>query len=1501
MPTPVTSTTPLTLVSPTLPTPTQGQTSSLSVDTTVLPYTVYADVSISQIEILSYNKISYNKNPQLLSTGQHQFTGSGSDNTAILIDPTQGDVTIQILGRNYDPTVAPWVPSTNVWSAGTLFPLGYSLVDSNGYVQAVTLAGTSASSIPAFSTSIGNFTTDNGVIWKNLGYAPLATLCAWMASTGYALGYQVVDPNGYIQSVTNVTGSTGTGLSSTMFPSFSTVLGTSVTDGQLTWTNTGFITVTAPIKFVVIPYVSGSGALIGPPSAVRAYMAQNTCRIEWLEPTYAGVIGTRVMLSTDPTGINPTYVQYGDVVPPSQLSRSDTSVLATQSTSAYNGAEGTQTITTVNTVQQNNYNYVDVPQSDVGGAGVFYAMLSTVIQDPGTQAIFESQQNGPITCGYVNLKQVQLTDFLALQRKEDIAGRMISQVNRNYPNLDLSPRSELRDLMIDPVAIELSNMSVREWFSRISRSVSGLAQIDNTSGNGISDPYNSSPVKQQIARAYGLNATDTQTFIDSQFDVLGERAGLTRLGATSSVVTITFYTYVKPTSTVSFTTGIIVSTVADAQTPALNFITTGSSSIAANSINTYYDPINGWWSVSVPASCQSSGSNTNVGAGTINNVGSGAPAGWYCTNLTSAAFGQDDEINSSFAARILNRLLTGVDSGTRNGYLTTALATPGITSALVVAAGDTEMLRDWDNIRQKHVYGCVDIYAQGTSFSEQTDIIAFQYQNTGTFGDSSTYLTLTPFNTGTWTASIQHFSSLPYPLYQAVQLLVTSPIGSFYLGLTNAQFDGSGFIILNPNDLAYRVVGDSLSQVTVPLMLNGIMATNKAAITQLASQAGSTTYSLLARYQSPLLDTPASQPLTSVNSVIGQSTLTGTVDTSLIELIHPSDFLLQGGSNQAGDYVKVSTTAVTTITKPITVTTSALAVIDSAMSVTVDSSGNVGNVVSVRSTDQSTLYGFGPGQDYTIGATGAYHSYGLQPLQVTYSVTEVQVLGSLSQVVFTCNNKFGVGAQIEVGILVAADGSSTLSTILPSGTPLTVTSSDGLSFTATLTSASNIVVPTVAGSSTVTGYSIQNNQQVLVAYNKFEVAENLTLVSSETQTLSGTSYSILNNQGFVYNTWLPESYGNTTLTLDGWDGLFTYASDGVTIIGLDISGSTGLVGAQVPHNNRYIKVTYNNAVMRENVDYVLAVDAASGTAAIARSAANISTTLIPDGATVNVSYFTTEAFSIATEYPAFVEILANQLATTKHAAADVLVKAMVANPVDITMTVTLQSNVTADTLDPIIRSTIDLVLNNAAAGGTLYQSELVQQVMGITGVQTVNLPLVKCAKADGSYDVGVVIPTGTTWLPLSSDPAFAAITPASSFPQNSFITASPILPDSTIPSGGQPDAFVGLLYQGQAYNRTASIQKFLTTAALPQTLADSGSFYIIGTNDKISDSIALSSAYNQKVIITIPETIANPSLLSFFVTYQVYGEGSASDITMSSTEYLVPGRVTINYQTTGAN
>jgi len=327
----------------------------------------------------------------------------------------------------------------------------------------------------------------------------------------------------------------------------------------------------------------------------------------------------------------------------------------------------------------------------------------------------------------------------------------------------------------------------------------------------------------------------------------------------------------------------------------------------------------------------------------------------------------------------------------------------------------------------------------------------------------------------------------------------------------------------------------------------------------------------------------------------------------------------------------------------------------------------------------------------------------------------------------------------------------------------------------------------------------------------------------------------------------------------------------------------GEVSRQVVHDSRYIKVTYFNGVlnvvMKENIDFTLTVDPTSGSATLAR----ILTGRIPDGATVQVSYFMTETFTVSTQYPTFVELLANTIAQTKSAAADVLIKAMVANPVDITMTVTLEANTSAETVDPVIRTAINVVLDNSAK--TLFQSELISQVQAITGVQSVEIPLIKCAKSDASYDIGVIIPTGTLWKQTNTT-------------NNAWISVNPVLPDNTIASGGEPTAIVDVLYQGQVFRRATSLQDFQTNSpAVPHLAvnpgivnASPGSFYIYGTDDVVN---------SKKVALTIPLDVPNPGNLSYFVTYQIFNEGGAKDVTVSPTEFLAPGTITINYVTTG--
>jgi hypothetical protein len=1367
MPTPISGLTALQLVVPVVP----NGTKVISVDSTVLPYTVLADSNTSRLEISVDNTLVINSSSvatTIAGVTYNQFTGTLALPTGLV------QSVIQMTGRNYVPGAA--------WVASTLYVVGTRIIDLSGYVQVVTVGGTSAGSIPTFNATLNGTTIDAGV----------------------------------------------------------------------TWTNLGVTQITPTVKFTLLYYVSENALVIAPPSGARSYKAQNVCRLEWVQPEYAGTIGVRVQLSTDPAGINPAFSQYQDLI--NNISRSENTVVSTSTAIAFDSDASTNTTTTIDNIEVVNFSSIDIPQSDVN-ADVFYAMVSTVVQEPNTNAIFESQQNGPITCGYVNLKTVNPTDFLALQRKEDVAGRLIQYMNKYYPDLDLTPRSEARDLLIDPVAIELANMSVRSWFSRVATSVSAMNQIDDSNADGFSDDFTESPVKQQIARAYGLNANDTQTLIDRQFDLIGETTGLERQGATSSVVTLTFYTYVKPTQSVTIPLGALVSTVPDSSTAAVTFITRSSATLNPQSVSTYYDPVNGWWSLDVAAESQSTGSITAVGAGTIRSVSSGIPGGWNCTNLKAAQNGSDVELNSKYAARIRDRKVTGIDSSSRNGLRTLALQTPGVTGVTIVAAGDDDMLRDWDPIRQKHVFGAVDIYTRGISVSEQDEKVAFQYENTGNYGQPNTYLTLQLVDKNLLKFQIPNFSSLGVGLMAGVELLVSRSTGSFYLETTNAQFDNvNGFVVLDANDMAYQYVGDAISKVRVPLVLNGSNANNLTTLTYLSTQQLTTSYQLFARLQSPFSHIPELQPVLGINSVIGATT--GSVDLSLCSLIHTSDFLLFGGSNKANDIVNVSTTGSTATTATITALTANPVLIDTSMDVPVNANGVPQNILSVRNTTLDRVYTYGV--DYSIVSLANYKTYGLKVLSTSTPITSVSITTNVLTVV--TNHNFSPGAPITLTNMGVA-------TFL-NGQVVTIATATPTQFTAVYTHAN---LATTAETGTATGSAIQNNQSLIVGYNKLAVAEKLTLITDEQVVLTSTLPSSLANQGFVSNTWLPESYGNTTLTLDG----VAYNSDGT----INPGTSTGLVGALVPRTSRYIKVVSNGIVMREGTDFSLTVDAVSGTAALSR----IVTGRIPSGGIVFVSYFTNEVFTFATQYPPHVEILSNAIADTKAAGADIIVKAMLPNAVDVNMTVVLDPNAAPETMDSRIRTAITRVLDNAQ--GTLYQSELIRQVKALNGVQNVEVPLVKCAKSDGSYNVGVVVPTQTPWTVLSLDPAFSNLLN----PLNSYITTFPVLPDSTIPSGGTPDSLVGLLYQGEVYRRALSIQDFLTNSG------DTPSFYIIGENDHINANTPLSNSYAQRVLITIPATVANPAVRSYFVTYQVFNESGTKDITVSSTEYLTAGHITVNY------
>jgi len=134
----------------------------------------------------------------------------------------------------------PWLPSHG-------YTVGQEVLDSNFHIQVVSVAGTSAVAPPFWTTSPAGTTIDGGVTWLNQGTASAFTPLAWAPSQKYHKGNSILDPHGNIEVVTAAAAAGST--SGTVIPAFSTVPGSTITDGistpKITWTNVGAIATAA--------------------------------------------------------------------------------------------------------------------------------------------------------------------------------------------------------------------------------------------------------------------------------------------------------------------------------------------------------------------------------------------------------------------------------------------------------------------------------------------------------------------------------------------------------------------------------------------------------------------------------------------------------------------------------------------------------------------------------------------------------------------------------------------------------------------------------------------------------------------------------------------------------------------------------------------------------------------------------------------------------------------------------------------------------------------------------------------------------------------------------------------------------------------------------------------------------------------------------------------------------------------------------------------------------
>jgi hypothetical protein len=320
----------------------------------------------------------------------------------------------------------------------------------------------------------------------------------------------------------------------------------------------------------------------------------------------------------------------------------------------------------------------------------------------------------------------------------DLPGRTSLQITTDFvraiqrvdDEISLIPGSTTRDATIDPFASEAERIWFLVDFVHRSQSFLTLLQIDDANGDYVSDAVAGSSYKQALKAALGLQTDNAvQNLIDTQFEKLAGNFNKSRLPGRPAVGQVVFFTLSRPTQDVIISSGAIVSTDADPDQdlPAVRYTVGGTYTIPVADADAFFNFDTQQYEVIADVVAETTGEAGNRPAGQIKNVVSGVTGGAAVTNREASTFGTDRESNSDLATRAQLGFVS-VDAGTEGGYASTAAETIGVVKHKIVKSGDPLMMRDWDEVRKKHIGGKVDIWVQGLRERTVTEKFAFSFE-----------------------------------------------------------------------------------------------------------------------------------------------------------------------------------------------------------------------------------------------------------------------------------------------------------------------------------------------------------------------------------------------------------------------------------------------------------------------------------------------------------------------------------------------------------------------------------------------------------------------------------------------------------------------------------------------------------------------------------------------------------------------------------------------------
>jgi len=363
---------------------------------------------------------------------------------------------------------------------------------------------------------------------------------------------------------------------------------------------------------------------------------------------------------------------------------------------------------------------------DIDTTASLYYVVTAVYFDPSTSQEFETPYSQEVL-GAPLIIDTAIRD-LPGRTQLQIVLDFVAAIQRADSLIALIPGSTTRDVEIDPFASEAERLWFLVDFVHRSSSFLTLLQIDDANGDGVSDIVAGSSYKQALRSALGLQTNSAvQQLINIQFDKLAGNFQKTRLPGRPAVGQAVFYTETKPTQDIAIASGTVVSTDSDSANslPAVRYLVGGTFILIASQADAYFNFTTRRYEITTDIVAETIGETGNRSAGTIKNV-SGSVAGLQVTNTESTVFGTDRESNSDLASRAMLGFVS-VDTGTEGGYTSTAASQIGIVKTKVVKSGDTLMMRDYDEVRRKHIGGKVDIWIQGLRERTVTERFAFTF------------------------------------------------------------------------------------------------------------------------------------------------------------------------------------------------------------------------------------------------------------------------------------------------------------------------------------------------------------------------------------------------------------------------------------------------------------------------------------------------------------------------------------------------------------------------------------------------------------------------------------------------------------------------------------------------------------------------------------------------------------------------------------------------------